>query len=178
MLFQPEIFCLNSQNSFFACFLYSFLLVPELVTLCPLSPHILYPLSSESLFSVALSPAVHGCLFTSSLLCKVLLLKKKPNPSFMSFWKVCFFIYVSFLCLGTDLTVLLFLVTFSALGPLLFSVCLFALSWVNFFSHCTSPYVSTSSLPWSSVLTLLAVPEHLFSLGGCINHKNQVLNQG
>lgn len=176
MLFQLEIFCLNSQNIFFVCFLFSFLLVPELVSLCPLSPHILYPLSSESVCSVVLSPAVHGFLFTTSLFCNVLLFKKKPNPSFMSFWKVCFFIYVS-VCLGTDLTVFLFLVTFLTLGPLLFSVCSF-FSWVNFFSHCTSPYVSSSSLPWGSVLILLVVPEHLFSLGACIKHKNQVLSQG
>lgn len=121
MLFQLEIFCLNSQNIFFVCFLYSFLLVPELVSFCPLS-HILYPLSSESVCSVVLSAAVHGFLFTTSLFRNLLLFKKKPNPSFMSFWKVCFFIYVS-VCLGTDLTVLLFLVTFSTLGPLLFSVC-------------------------------------------------------
>lgn len=80
------------------CILFCWLL--SLWGLCPLSPHILYPLSSESLRSVVLSPAVHGFLFTFSVLCNVLLLKKKPNP-FMSFWKVFFFIYVS-VCLGTD----------------------------------------------------------------------------
>lgn len=121
------------------CILFCWLL--SLWGLCPLSPHILYPLSSESLRSVVLSPAVHGFLFTFSVLCNILLLKKKPNP-FMSFWKVFFFIYVS-VCLGTDLTILLFFGHFLSSRPLLFSVCLFAFSWVNFFSHCTSPYVSS-----------------------------------